>query len=238
MVIVPGNSDTVIVACGGMYSAGNGIYRTTNGGLYGNWTETNDPSQFNNNPVLTMDISSTSTDVVYAATMPWNNRSQIFRTFNGGATWVDITQGLPDRVITDIHVDKNNHEIVYITFGGFGTSHLYMTHNAGDTWHDIGEELPDIPAWSVTNDPMYPEIIYFGNEFGVYISYDEGNIWQEYMDGFGDGVFAMDLKISMSNRKIRVASHGNGSFERPLEVSSDIADNNILQNNKIELNIF
>jgi len=57
---------------------------------------------------------------------------------------------------------------------GFESSHLYRTVDGGENWTNIGENLPDIPAWSVVTDPAYPEHIYFGNEFGVYISTDNG----------------------------------------------------------------
>nr|NQU93804.1 T9SS type A sorting domain-containing protein [Bacteroidota bacterium] len=85
-------------------------------------------------------------------------------------------------------------------------------------WVDIRAGLPDIPGWAVTNDPLYPEIIYFGNEFGVYISLDDGENWSIFNEGLGDGVFAIDLKISMADRKLKMATHGNGAFERDLEI--------------------
>ena len=188
------------------------------------WTATNTSAQFNNNPALTMDISATSTDVVYVATMPWYSRSQLFKSINGGGEWVDMTGDLPDRIITDIHVDVGDHNLVFVTFGGFGSSHLFKTLDGGETWTDIGSSLPDIPGWSVVNDPVYPEIIYFGNEFGVYVSYDDGETWGEFNEGMGDGAFAMDLKISPANNKLRVATHGNGVFEHTLEVISNVAE--------------
>jgi len=205
-----------------MYAGRSIIYKSTNGG--NSWAATNTSSQFSNNPALAMDISSTSVDVVYVATMPWYSRSQLFKTINGGIEWVDMTGNLPDRIITDIHVDNIDHNMVFVTLGGFETSHLYKSIDGGENWINIGSTLPDIPGWSVVNDPAYPEIIYFGNEFGVYVSYDDGETWEEFIDGMGDGVFAIDLKISPANNKLRVATHGNGVFERSLQVISNIAE--------------
>ncbi len=205
-----------------MYAGRSIIYKSLNGGYA--WSATNTSIQFNNNPALTLGISSTSTDVVYIATMPLNSMSQLFKTTNGGDEWVDMKGDLPDRIITDIHVDISDDNIVFVTLGGFGSSHLFKTMDGGESWTDIGSSLPDIPGWTVVNDPSYPEIIYYGNEFGVYVSLDDGETWTEFNDGLGDGVFAMDLKISPANQKLRVASHGNGVFERPLEVTSSIAE--------------
>lgn len=213
-----------------LYAASSVIYRSNNSGS--TWTATNPVSLFDNNPVIALGISSTVATVVFAATMPINSSHQIVRTTNGGIEWEDLTTpDLPDRMPTDIHVDASDHDIVYVTYGGFGTPHLYRSTDGGDTWTDLGQDLPDIPGWAVVTDPLYPEHIYYGNEFGVYVSIDGGLSWQEFNEGLGDGVFAMDLKISMSNRKLRVATHGNGIFERelvePAVATKDISLNRI-----------
>lgn len=206
-----------------MYAGRSVVFKSVNGGV--NWTATNTSAQFGNNPVLAMGISTYNPDVVYVATMPLYASPAVYRTLDGGDNWENITGDLPDRIPTDIHVDINDDKIIYITLGGFGTSHLYKTLNAGETWEDLGTGLPDTPGWSVINDPVYPEIIYYGNEFGVYVSLDDGATWQEYNNGFGDGVFAMDLKISRSNNKLRVATHGNGVYERPLIIPESVPQN-------------
>jgi photosystem II stability/assembly factor-like uncharacterized protein len=206
-VLSPVNSTT-------LYGATSNIYKSGNGGT--SWSAVNTSTLFSNNPVLALGISSSSINVVYAATMPINPGPGIFKTTNG-SEWEEITgANLPDRMPTDLHVDVNDHDIVYVTYGGFGSSHLFMTTDGGLNWMDIGQELPDIPGWSVTTDPEYPEHIYYGNEFGVFVSTDGGEHWEEFNEGLGDGAFVMDLKISMSNRKLRAATHGNGVYERAL----------------------
>ncbi len=206
-----------------LYAGRSIIYKSSDSGS--NWIPTNQSSQFDHNPVLTMGMSSTSTDVVYVATMARNSRARLYKTIIGGSYWKDVTADLPDRMITDIHVDVNNHNILFITLGGFGTSHLYRSDDSGETWTDIGSILPDIPGWSVINDPLNPDIIYYGNEFGIYVSNNNGQSWSEINEGLGDGVFAMDLKISVSNNKLRVATHGNGIYEIPVESTIGMDEN-------------
>jgi len=207
-----------------IYAGRSIVFKSVNGGY--SWTATNASSLFDNNPALTMGMSSTSTDVVYVATWPWNSRAQVWKTLDGGEEWIDITGNLPDRIISDLHVDVVDHNIVYAVIGGYEVSHLYKTIDGGENWVDIGSSLPDSPGWSVVNDPSNPEIVFYGNEFGVYVSYDDGDNWQEYNEGMGDGVFAMDLTISPANNKLRVATHGNGVYERSLDVISSIAEKN------------
>lgn len=55
-----------------------------------------------------------------------------------------------------------------------------------------------------------------GNDIGVYASTDGGANWQEFQTGMPEAAIVMDLNISVSNRKLRAATHGNGVFERDL----------------------
>ncbi len=196
-----------------LYAGTTRIYKTTNAA--GFWTATNNNFTLDNNPVLSLAISATNSDTVYAATSPVNSRPHVFRTINGGASWEDITSNLPDRYPMDLAVDPNNSRNVYVVFSGFGSSHLFKSSDAGQSWADIGAGLPDVPSSAVIVDPQFPRHIYFGNDLGVYVSLDGGGNWQAWQEGMPIAL-VMDLSISPSNRAIRVATHGNGVWERPL----------------------
>ncbi|TAK64031.1 MAG: T9SS type A sorting domain-containing protein, partial [Bacteroidetes bacterium] len=58
--------------------------------------------------------------------------------------------------------------------------------------------------------------IFAGNDIGVYISTDGGASWNSFSDGLPDAVLVSDVTYSASNRTLRVATHGNGIFERKL----------------------
>nr|NIR25862.1 T9SS type A sorting domain-containing protein [Gammaproteobacteria bacterium]NIW70634.1 T9SS type A sorting domain-containing protein [candidate division KSB1 bacterium] len=51
---------------------------------------------------------------------------------------------------------------------------------------------------------------------GVFISDDGGITWEPFSDGLPQAVLVLDLSISPLNRKLRVATHGNGAYERDL----------------------
>ncbi len=197
-----------------MYIGGEKIFKSNDGGL--NWEVTNNGFELDGNAMSVLAASEQSAQVVYAASSPKATRPNVYRTINGGTSWSQITQDLPDRFPTDMTVDPNNDEIAYITFGGFGTSHVFKTMNGGDSWIDIGNGLPDIPTWSVTVDPENSSHLYVGNEIGIYHSSDGGQSWTNINGDLPDAVFAMDLIISRSNRKLRVATHGNGAYELDL----------------------
>ncbi len=198
-----------------MYAGASVVFRSEDAGE--TWTVTNNSTMLDDgNPVITMAASAYDARVVYAATSPLYQRSGVFITRDAGESWQKITTGLPDRFPTDIFIDPGDHNIAYISFAGFGSPHLFRTLNGGITWLAIDEGIPDVPAWSVAVDPFNSRILYLGNDLGIFTSTDGGTSWQPWSEGLPDAVFAMDLSLSPANKSLRVATHGNGVFERPL----------------------
>ncbi len=210
-VMSPKNPDVI-------YAGGSKVHRTSDGGA--TWEVTNSGNALDgvtDNPVLCMAISETDQNVVYAATAPWYGPARIYRTMDGGTNWIDVTGEFPDRYITDLALDPNNDFIVVATFSGFGSSHVFRSEDAGTNWTDIGSGLPDVPTNAAFIDPRNPSHIYIGNDLGVYVSRNNGAVWEEFMDGLPDAVIAMDLTYSPKNRNLRVATHGNGVYQASLQ---------------------
>lgn len=198
-----------------LYAGTYKMYKTEN--LGSNWAKLNNDIPLNGNPVLSIAVSRSNPEVVYAATIPkTSQRAEVFKSTNGGASWENITGNLPDRYYVDMKVSPHDDQVVYITLSGFGTSHLFRTDNGGMTWNDAGEGLPDVPTSALEIDPEAPEHVYVGNDLGVYVSTDFGNSWSNFSEDLFPAVLVMDLSVSPSNRKIRAVTHGNGVFERSL----------------------
>lgn len=197
-----------------VYAGQDVVFKSLNRGNI--WTRTNNGVPLDGNPVFAMAISYQNSNILYAATAPALARPGIFRTLDGGQTWDNITGDLPDRFPGDLAVDPNDDAVVYLTFMGFGTAHVYKSENYGDRWQNIGAGLPDVPTAAIVVDPLFPNNIYAGNDLGVYVSTTAGENWEPFLDGLPDAVIAMDLAISPVNRKLRVATHGNGAYERDL----------------------
>ena len=197
-----------------LYAGSNFVHKSLDRGT--TWFTSNGNRPLDSNPLIAMTISEQTPDVVYAATSPGSTRGEIFRTVDGGVSWLNITGSLPDRFLTDIAVNPRDDQYILVTLGGFGSSHLFKSADGGSTWQDIGAGLPDIPTWSVIVDPDFPEHLFVGNDIAIFMSPDGGGTWVPYMEGLPDAIFAMDLTISRANRKLRVATHGNGFYETPL----------------------
>ncbi|MDP6796961.1 MAG: FlgD immunoglobulin-like domain containing protein [Candidatus Krumholzibacteria bacterium] len=197
-----------------MYAGRSYLLRSDNTGS--EWTVMNSGSEIDGNPILSMGVSHSNEDVLYCATAPVSDRSRVYRSSDGGQTLQEITGSLPDRYPVDLCVDPQNDQTLYLSFGGFGTSHLFRSQNAGASWEDIGAGLPDLPCNAVCVDPLSSGNLYVGNDLGVFASEDGGASWFEFFEGLPEAVIVMDLEISETNRALRCASHGRGVFERPL----------------------
>ncbi|OGB68734.1 MAG: hypothetical protein A2Y94_07120 [Caldithrix sp. RBG_13_44_9] len=197
-----------------MYAGRAIIYKSINSGS--SWTVTNNGSALDGNPAIAMAISQQNSNIVYAATAPSSQPRGIFRTLDGGAGWTNISGNLPDRYPADLAVDPTNDAVVYVSFSGFGTPHLFRSTDFGNSWQDISTGLPNVPTSAVVVDPLFPDQLYAGNDLGIYVSNDAGMNWYNYQEGLPEAVMVFDLVISAINRKLRLATHGNGAYERDL----------------------
>jgi hypothetical protein len=133
---------------------------------------------------------------------------------------------LPNRYVSSIKIDRDNHDDVLITFAGFGTKHVYRTSDGGQRWNslDCSEGnpcLPDVPVndMDIYYNPVSGQREYFiATDMGVYRSTGDG-AWFE-MTSLPNTI-AMDVEAFGS--KIRVATFGRGVFEWDLASGSPTA---------------
>jgi photosystem II stability/assembly factor-like uncharacterized protein len=196
-----------------LYAGRRAVFKTTNGA--DSWFPTDGGSSLDGNPVLSMAIAANNPDYVFAGTAPVYAPAGIFRSTDGN-TWEDVTGTLPDRYPMDLAVDPSDKNTVYVVFAGFGSGHVFKSDNAGNSWTDITGSLPDVPTLSIAIDPLNSNHIYVGNDLGVYVSEDAGQSWTAFTRDLPESVIAMDLSVSRANRNLRLATHGNGAYQRPL----------------------
>jgi len=213
-----------------MYAGRGHLYKSTDFGDF--WEAMAGGGPINGDPIFAMEVSPTNANVLYFATAPFDERPEIFVTTNGGISVSNITQDLPDRFINDITVHPTNSARAYITLGGFGTSHVFETTNSGETWEDISFDLPDVPTSAVVVDDQF-NMLYIGNDLGVYYKSLDDDIWFAYNEGIEDVTIVMDLKISKIDEKLLVATHGAGVWEN--ELIQDILESTDNIKNSLEI---
>lgn len=198
-----------------LYAGGTYLYKSTDGAA--NWTAvSNGPVDVN--PIMNIAISYQNPDIVYVSSSPDPTNgpggAKILKSVDGGFSFTQLTNGLPDRICKDIEIDPQDDSIVYAVFSGFGTDHVYKSVNGGADWISISNGLADVPANTILIDPLNANDIYVGNDLGVYYSNDGGATWNDFNDALPEAVMIYDLDYSHYARKIRIATHGRGIYQR------------------------
>jgi len=192
--IHPRNPDVVFLAAQGNPWGPNeerGIYKTTDGGE--TWEKVffvNEDSGFAD---MTMDAA--NPDVLMATSWdfrrgPWVVKSggagsRIYKTTDGGATWKEITEGLPElRGKMGISISPANQNVVYMAIEAKdGQGGVYRSDDAGESFTQVSDD-PNTwaRAWyymHITADPNDEDEVWVMN--GVLIkSIDGGENWETY----------------------------------------------------------
>lgn len=200
-----------------IYAGRQFLYRSFDKGT--TWFATSVSPLDGDNMIVNIALSATNTAKVYAATAPnpfsGISSAKLLKSDDAGVTWQNISSALPNRIIKDIAVDPEDDETLFVAFSGFGSAHLAYSEDGGTSWELINS-LPDVPTNSVFIDPLRTDHIYVGNDLGVYFSKDRGETWEVFSHGLPEATLSMHLSYSKANRRIRVATHGRGVYERDL----------------------
>lgn len=208
VTIDPNNPDNVIwVGTGEPWtrnsvSIGDGIYKSTDGGL--NWTNMGLPKS---DRITSIIVDPRNSDVVWAGVLGalWGDSEDrgIYKTTDGGKTWnksfyVDQKTGCADLVI-----DPVNPDIMYASFwefrrtawsfnSGGNNSALYKTIDGGKTWNKIHNGFPkgQLGRIAIGVAPSKPEVLYAvleteqDKDKGLYRSDDSGATWKHLNSDF------------------------------------------------------
>ncbi len=75
-----------------------------------------------------------------------DNKGHVFKTTNGGASWTDISGGLPNIPVNDLEIDTSLPNTLYIATD-IG---VFVTNNGGASWSTLGTGLPNVAVLSLT----------------------------------------------------------------------------------------
>jgi photosystem II stability/assembly factor-like uncharacterized protein len=151
----PSDGSTVYVGVQGQLWSANeerGVFKTTDGGKSWNRILYIDE----NTGCADMDMDPKNPDVIYAAM--WSHRrypdffdsgftgkSGLYKTTDGGKTWVKLTQGLPATKMgrIGVAVAPSNSSIVYASIEAEGDQNkgMYKSMDAGATWKKINSDF-------------------------------------------------------------------------------------------------
>jgi photosystem II stability/assembly factor-like uncharacterized protein len=186
----------------------NNVYETTDKGATWKQIATTNTAGYNTTAdVAAIAIAKTNGNTVYVA----SDNGDIWATTNDGVSWSQINiSGVSDH-IANLLVDPTNSQIVYAVRDEFGGGHVFQTTNGGTSWTDISGNLPDLPTYSIAFDQPN-NILYVGNDSGVYFSTNGGTSWAVFGTGLPN-VQVRDLELNTSLGILAAGTHGRSMWE-------------------------
>jgi hypothetical protein len=105
--------------------------------------------------------------------------------------------------------------IAYVAKSGFRNDdfapYLFKTTDFGNTWQPVMQGLPNQPVNVVVEDKQNSQLLFAGNDAGVYVSFNGGQNWRS-LRGNMPMVPVHDLKIHPREKDLVVGTYGRGIF--------------------------
>ena len=220
--INPTNPDIVYVAAGGnpfVPSVDRGVYRTTDGGR--SWKKILYVSD--STGAADLELQPGHPDVVFASMWhgqrkPWTivsgaREGGIYKSTDGGDTWVKLGGGLPNQLFgrSNVAISNAAPDRIYALIEAKPGGGLYRSNDAGTTWTLVNgdPELLTRPFYYNTLgvDPANPDIVYVGDE-NWFRSTDGGRTFRTERTPHGDN---HDLWINPTNSDYMIQSNDGGA---------------------------
>jgi len=141
-------------------------------------------------------------------------------TRDGGGTWENVVRnirGVPAGTwVPQIRVSKHNAAEAFVVFDDHRRNnwepYVYRTRDYGKTW----ERLADATkvwgyALSIEQDPIAPNLLFLGTEFGLYVSIDSGKTWTKWTIGYPTAS-TIDLVIHPRDHDLVIGTFGRAAF--------------------------
>ena len=133
-----------------------------------------------------------------------------------GATWTNVADRIPDlperTYVSRLEPSHHAEGRVYASFDGHRNAdyaaYVYVSEDYGDSWRRITDGLPD--GWSVnvvTEHHRAPNLLFVGNEVGVFVSVDRGEQWVQLKNNL-PVVPVDDILIHPRDNDLLVGTHG------------------------------
>ncbi len=228
IAVHPDNADVLYVAALGHLWDGNeerGVFKSTDGGT--SWEKVLYIDEDTGAANLAMDPN--NPDVLYAAMwshrrLPWtfdsglHGKSGLYKTTDGGKTWNQLTNGLPNEKLgrIGIEVAPSDGNILYasVETGTNETKGMYRSEDAGASWKMIGKNqntgIRPFYFSALEIDPNNPDIVAKCGLNGI-ISENKGDTWR-ILDGRVHSDFH-DIWIDPANGKHILVGTDGGVYE-------------------------
>lgn len=163
--------------------------------------------------IFTIAESPLDSSIIWAGTDDGN--LQITR--NSGGKWKNVVKNIPDlpsatwcSYIEPSRFDVNT---AWVTFDGHKSgdknTYLFKTTDLGKTWKSIADTNIKGYCHVIKQDPVNPDLLFLGTEFGLFLTIDGGQNWVQFK-GDVPNVSIRDMAIQERENDLVLGTHGRG----------------------------
>jgi photosystem II stability/assembly factor-like uncharacterized protein len=150
--------------------------------------------------------------VIYAG----SDDGRVHVTLDDGATWTEITAGLPYyKHVWGIVASKYDPATVYVTMIGRHDDdfapYVFKSTNYGKSWTSLAANLPGGPTNVIREDPKNSNVLYLGTDLGVFVTTDSAKTWNYLGTGMPNAP-VWDIQIHPRDNMMVVATNGRGMW--------------------------
>jgi photosystem II stability/assembly factor-like uncharacterized protein len=136
---------------------------------------------------------------------------------DSGKTWHNVVSHIPGvpkgAYVSRIEASHRDEGTAYVTFDNHRSAdfavYIYMTRNYGDSWIRISNGIPPEAGTVhvIREDPVNPNLLFAGTEFGLFVSFNRGQGWERLKNGLPPTP-VFDLQIHPREHDLILATHG------------------------------
>ncbi|MCL4549690.1 MAG: glycosyl hydrolase [Bacteroidetes bacterium] len=118
--------------------------------------------------------------------------------------------------VSDVLPSRFDENVVYASFNNEQRDdfkpYLLKSTDKGKTWESIANNLPkDGPVHTIAQDPVNPNLLFVGTEWGFFFSIDGGQKWIQMKAGL-PVIKVCDIKIQKRENDLVLATFGRGFY--------------------------
>lgn len=140
-------------------------------------------------------------------------------TTNGGEKWSKFADfpGVPGTTyVSCLYASEHQENRVYAAFDnhkrGDFKPYVLRSDDNGESWEDISGDLPEKgTVYSIAEDPVNPDLLFAGTEFGVFFTNNGGEKWVQLKSGIPT-ISIRDMEIQTRETDLVLASFGRGFY--------------------------
>ncbi len=165
-------------------------------------------------------------------------------TKDGGKLWENVSgniKGVPKGTwIPQVRASTYNEAEAWVVLDNHRrndwNTYAYYTKDFGKSWTRIADDDSIFGyALSIIQDPVQPNLVFLGTEFGLYVSFDKAKTWNKWKEGYPN-VSTMDMQIQPRENDLILGTFGRAAYILDnIEPLREIAANSEILNNHFQL---